>query len=76
MQNGLLKCTRLRRLVLRHCWAASPPLFAELRIACPLLTDLTVDECDFARSEPSQQRLMHGCASIAMLTLSMRVPIV
>ena len=49
MQSALLRCSRLRSLVLRHCWAASPRLFARLRAACPLLEELTVDECDTSR---------------------------
>ncbi len=48
-QSALLSCCRLRRLVLRHCWTTSPQLFVRLRTACPLLGELTVDECDMAR---------------------------
>ena len=45
--------------MLRHVWAASAGFFGQLRVACPLLTDLSVDECDFARSESSQRS--HAC---------------
>ena len=52
LKADLLACTRLRRLVLRHCWTASPELFQHLRGSCLILRELAVDECDTSRSEP------------------------
>lgn len=58
LQSTLLRCCRLRSLVLRHCWTASPHLFVRLRAACPLLGELTIDECDMSRRALGSRTLL------------------